>query len=86
MKVAINPSQRIVIEFEGKEYPCKKATLGALVELEAAIGQAKANGSSVMLPVIAHLESCGLPKEMLFQLDSDQLEAVTQAVAPAKKN
>lgn len=86
MKVSINPSQLITIEFDGKEYPCNKPRLGAVMEFETALAQCKADGKGTTALVIGHLVSCGLPESVVLQLDADQIEAVSAALAPAKKN
>lgn len=86
MKVAINPAQRIVIEFEGKEYPCRKPQLGEVMDFEESLMSAKAEGKGATLIIMKHLESCGLPMEVVKKLDFDQMEAVSAALVPSKKN
>ncbi len=86
MSVKINPAQRIIIEFDGKEYSCRKPQLGAVMDLEASLEAAKAEGKGGTLIVMHHLVSCGLPEDVVRQLDTDQIEAVSAALSPAKKN
>ncbi len=86
MKLTINPAQRILITFEGVEYPCTKPKVGAVMDLEAEIAQAKEEGKPVTRLVAKHLVSCGLPEEVVKQLDVDQVSAVSEVLAPAKKN
>lgn len=86
MNVKINPAQRIVIEFEGEEYPCTKPTIGAVMDLEEALEVAKTSGTGGTKVLMAHLVSCGLPEDVIRRLDPDQIEAVSVALSPAKKN
>jgi hypothetical protein len=85
MKLVLQPAQRIVIEFEGKEYPCRKPQLGEVEDFEAAMEEAKAKGKGVTAVVTKHIVSCGLPAEVVRKLDTDQLEAVSDILAQAKK-
>lgn len=87
MKVSINPAQRIVIEFDGQEYVCTKPKLGVTLDLEAQLEQAKDSGKGNGTQLImGHLKGCGLPEEMIRELDADQVQAVMMALQPAKKN
>lgn len=84
-KLVLNPSKKIVIEFEGKEYSCVPPKLGDQIELEKKLDAAneKGHGGSVLMQDL--LVSCGLPKEMVKKLDVDQLNAVIEVLKPAKK-
>lgn len=86
MKFALQPAQRIIIEFEGKEYPMRKPQLGEVEDLEANLEQAKAEGKGGTAYVRKHLVACGLPEDVVKKLDSDQIEALSNALSPAKKN
>ncbi len=86
MNLVINPTQRIIITFEGTEYPCSKPSLGAVMDMEVEIAKAKAEGKSGTHLVVMHLTACGLPEGVVMKLDMDQLDAVTGALMPAKKN
>lgn len=82
----INPAQKIVIEFEGQEYQCKRPSIGAVMDLEENLEAAKAAGKGGTKLLIQHLVSCGLPEEVVRKLDTDQIEAVSAALSPSKKN
>lgn len=86
MNVVISPAQKIVIVFEGVEYPCTKPKLGAVMDLEAGLEAAKSEGRGGTQLLMQHLVLCGLPENVVKQLDVDQLEAVAGVLTPAKKN
>lgn len=87
MQLKLNPSPIIKIEFEGKEYICTKPKVGAVRAMEAAIEKAKSDGKGGTELMIQHLMSCGLPQEMLEQLDAEQFQAVVELLhSSTKKN
>lgn len=86
MKLEVAPSARIVIVFNGAEYPMHKPKLGALRVLEAKIAQAKESGQGAISVIADHLVACGLPAEVVEELDDDQAEAVMKALSASKKN
>ncbi len=86
MKVTINPAQRFIVEFDGKEYPCRKANIGELIDLENEMEAAKSNGKPNTFLVMEHLVKLGLPMDVLKALDPDQLNEVSNAFVASKKN
>jgi hypothetical protein len=85
MRVELNPTVKVVIVFGGKEYECRKPSLGAARDMEASVAKAKAEGGSGSQLIIDHLARCGLPREVAEELDVDQVEAVMEVLTPKKK-
>ncbi len=86
MKVSINPTPPIIIEFEGVDYPCRKPLFSQAIAFESAMKQRGEEGNGGADLVIDHLVNCGLPREMVLKLDGDQVRAISEALLPAKKN
>lgn len=88
-RIEIKKSPKIILVFgDGKEYTCTKGTLGASIEMERRLAEEKAKGAAASGSAIIrdHLVNCGLPKAVALGLDTDECEAVMQALSPAKKN
>lgn len=87
MSVTITPSVKITIAFEGKEYTCTKPKLGAAIAFEEAVEKARKKGGSGATQLIAdHLQSCGLPADVVKELDADQIEQVMAVLQSQKKS
>jgi len=86
MKVQINPSQKIVVVFGEVEYTMTKPKLGVALDLEEKLESAKKSGKGATRLVMEYIAKCGLPEDVIKDLDSDQLEAVMGALTPSKKN
>lgn len=84
--VEIKAAAKILVKFEGKEYSMTKPKMAVALAMEEKIAAAKASGSGGTAIVAAYLVGQGLPKEVLEQLDADQIEQVIQVLTPSKKN
>lgn len=85
MQLEINPPMKIAVVFNGTEYTMHKPKLGKVRDFEDALEAAKKSGGSVNGLVISFVASCGLPAEVIDELDSDQLEQVVGVLSAAKK-
>lgn len=83
MKVQSTP--KLVINFEDVDYSCNKPSMGAVMDFEEAMGEAKAKSEPVTTHLVDLVQACGLPREVIRKLDSAQLEAVVEALTSTKK-
>jgi hypothetical protein len=72
----------VKVIWEGTEYVLYKPTLGRAIELESKIDGQKENKISDLVDFIAE---AGMPKEVVLQLDADNLMAIVEAMMPTKK-
>lgn len=79
--VQITPSVKVVINYEGMDYPCTRLKLGDQIDLEEKLEMPGSKTKALM----ESLAKCGLPIEVLRTMDSAQLWEVTEALKPAKK-
>ena len=82
----INPPVVIVLEIGGVEHRLSRPKLGAVKIFESELAAANAAGSGTTAVFMAHVVRCGLPVEVLDELDSEQLLEIFVALQPAKKN
>lgn len=76
----------IVVEIDGTEYRLNRPKLGAVKAFEDELAAATAAGKGSTAVFMAHATRCGLPAEVVDQLESEQLLEVFNALQPAKKN
>lgn len=86
MRHEINPKQKIVIVFDGVEHVCNKPKLGAVLAMESRVDDAKATGKSGTQVMVDFIVSCGLPLEVVLELDDAQTEEVMKIICDSKKN
>lgn len=84
-KVEIKPSAKIILVLNGNEYPLTKPKMGMALEFEEKLESAKESGKGSLKIMIEFLTQCGLPKDIVQELDSDELEQVLKALVPTKK-
>lgn len=81
----INPTKKIVIVFEGKEYHCNRPKIGSVIDMEKAVQDASETGQGGTQLILDFIAKCGLPQEVVRELDDEQLEQVMTILTPAKK-
>lgn len=85
MRVKIAPAVKLLLDIGGVEYPLSKPQLGAQIQLEEDLAAARAEKRSTTKVLRAFIIGRGLPEAVADELDIDQIEAVCEALAPAKK-
>lgn len=84
-KISLNPTARLVVEIAGKEYPVTRPKMGAIRVLEERLKAANQANDGVLGIIFDHLVSCGLPAEVVDELDGHQLDALTEFLNRPKK-
>lgn len=85
-KFVIKSKTKIILVINDVEYPVARPKLGESRDLENEIrdAQEKAIGGSEVL--IKILTRCGLPEDVVQDLDGEEVEAIMEALRPSKKN
>lgn len=86
MELKLQAPEKIKVSFEGTEYMVSKPRMGELIKFDEAKTELEKSGSSVTGLMLDFLDSLGLPKSVTLQLDPAGVEAVINALTPAKKN
>lgn len=81
----INPSKKIVIVFNGKEYECSRPKIGSVIDMEKAVHDAAESGQGGTQLILDFIGKCGFPEDAVRELDDEQLEQVLSVLTPAKK-
>lgn len=82
-QINLDPVTVIQAVFGGKTYDLKKPKIGQVRMFEKAYSE----GDSVAKTdaMLSFISACGLPAEVIDELDVDGLNAVTEALMPKKK-
>lgn len=86
MELNLSASKRIKVIFSGAEYFMTKPKMGSVIVLEENIEKSKSTGSGGTKILVEFLHSCGLPKEVLSELDSEQIGEIVKVLMPEKKS
>ena len=84
--VELKPSVKIVVVFEGKEYPLKRPKMGTALEMEEQVAEARASGKGGTRLIRDMIVKAGMPAEVVDELDGEQIEQIVEALKPQKKN
>lgn len=84
-RIELPSSKKISISFEGQEYTARPLKLGEQIEVESEIDEVQKSKTGASVAMTKILTRCGLPEEMVLRLDSDQMQAVMEALQSAKK-
>ncbi len=84
--VEIKKTSQICIVIGGKEYFMCRPKLGAALDLEEKLDEAKAAGKGGTRIVMNFIVKCGLPEEVCLELDTEELEQVLGVLTPSKKS
>ena len=85
MKIEITPKTPLVFVINGTDYPVKRPTLGAALDMEENVAAAKAAGKSGARELVSYLVSCGLPDAVVRALEVDDMELIVGALTGPKK-
>jgi hypothetical protein len=75
-----------VIAIGGVDYPVSKPKLGQVAEMEEKLEAAKDDKKGVVRIMMGFVAQCGLPLEVVKELDGDELAEVIGFLTPSKKN
>lgn len=79
MELILKPADKIKVIFDEKEYFLSKPTMRQARKLEEGL---KNSPNQAMIELIV---GCGLPEEVVMDLDLDLLAEVIEALIPTKK-
>lgn len=85
-KIELKQSSKIIVVFGGIEYEMKRPTLGVQMAFEEALEAAQENKRLGAKALFAFLTACGLPEEVVKELETDQITALVAALNEVKKN
>ena len=86
MELNLGESKKIKVIFRGADYFMTKPKMGAVMVLEENIEKSKADKNGGTKVLVEFLHSCGLPKEVLSELDSEQVGEIVKVLMPEKKS
>ena len=84
MRHEIKKSPPVTLVIGGLDYPMTRPKMGALMDLDERIDEAKAKGKGSAKVMGEFVVACGLPAEVVRELDTEELEAVILALTPKK--
>lgn len=84
-KVELKPAAVITVVFEGQEYSMVRPKLGVQQEMEEKMDSLKKSGKGGSKHIAEWFQKLGLPKSVVDQLDTEQVEALMEVLIPSKK-
>lgn len=81
----LSKPKQIKVVYDGQEYMLSKPKLSQALEVEKSIKALEMKGEGSTAAVVKLLSDCGLPEEVVMDLEIEALEQVVTALMPPKK-
>ncbi len=85
-RLDLKPQPKLVLSFEGVDYPVIRPPLGVIADFEDKLDAAKDTKRGVVRMLMGFISDCGLPAEVVAKLDGEGLEQIMTFLTPGKKN